>query len=106
MEKIGNALLKLVEELSESSCTERVKLMINEDLCSATEFEILFRNFVQGTYLERLKLDVETFQTQVKCSCGYASSLENSTDKGHVRCPQCGKFAEVLDDSFRIVEDI
>ena len=105
MDKVGNVLINLVQDLSSISTNGHAHVEINESLCQPREFETLFEYFTQGTILERIDLEVETLQSKVKCGCGHEEAINNQKNsKGYLRCPECGKFAEVRDPAYKIVE--
>lgn len=101
MEKVGNALISLIQDLSSISTNGHAQVEINENLCEPQQFERLFNYFTQGTILERIDLQVESASTRVNCGCGYEEPV-NGQHSGYVRCPDCGKFAEVQDHAYRI----
>ncbi len=102
MNKIGNVIIDLMQELSEISTGTSVKIRLNQNVADPRQFKQLFNYFARGTYLEHINLDVETFQPSLECSCGYSSKID-SLEKGYAKCPRCGKFAEINDHSYEIV---
>jgi len=101
MDKVGNALISLIQDLSSISTNGYAKVEVNENLCDPRQFEQLFDYFTQGTILERIDLEVESAQTRVDCGCGYKEAV-NGDHSGYMRCPDCGKFAEVQDHAYSI----
>lgn len=105
MDKVGNVLINLVQDLSSISTNGHAHVEINRDLCGPREFENLFNYFTQGTILERIDLEVNTLSSKIKCGCGYQETVNGDDEsKGYVRCPDCGKFAEIRDPAYKIVE--
>lgn len=103
MDKVGNALIGLMQDLSRLSTNGRAEIKVNERLCKPERFKALFQHFARGTILERVDLDVERLETMVNCSCGYSSSHDGE-HSGYTKCPRCGRFAEVRDRAYELVE--
>lgn len=101
MEKVGNALISLIQDLSSISTNGHAYVEINENLCEPQRFKQLFDYFTQGTILERIDLEVYSTTTTVDCGCGYNEPV-NGDHSGYVRCPDCGKFAEVQNHAYQI----
>jgi Zn finger protein HypA/HybF involved in hydrogenase expression len=104
MEKVGNVLIDLMEDLSQYSTNGSAKIKINDSMCDPEQFKTLFNYFTKGTILERIDLQVDELNTYVDCSCGYQNEFEEEDHAGYTRCPRCGKFAEVRDQSYQLVE--
>ncbi len=102
MDKVGNVLISLVEDLSSISTNGHAHIQINENLCDPCQFERLFNYFTRGTILEHIDLEVDSTSTRVVCGCGYNSKM-NEDHSGYTKCPSCGKFAEVRNDAYRIL---
>jgi hypothetical protein len=102
MEKVGNALIGLMQDLSRLSTNGKAEVRVNDQLCDPEQFQALFQYFARGTILERVDLDVDRLETKVNCSCGYESRHEGEHN-GYTKCPRCGKFAEVQDNAYKLV---
>ncbi len=103
MEKVGNVLVNLMKDLSRLSTNGEAHIRVNRQLCEPEQFETLFGHFTRGTILERLDIYVEELDTRVECSCGYEESFDDHK-KGYTKCPECGKFAEVRNDAYELVD--
>jgi len=103
MEKVGNVLINLMQDLSRYSTNGSAHIKINRSMCKPEQFKALFNHFTRGTILERIELDVEELETYVNCSCGYNQTFERDEHAGYTRCPRCGKFAEVVDRPYELV---
>lgn len=101
MEKVGNALIGLMQDLSRISTNGKAEIKVNEDLCQPDKFKALFEHYSRGTILERVDLDVDSLDTKVKCSCGYENKYEGEHN-GYTKCPRCGRFAEIQDKAYRL----
>ena len=104
MDKVGNVLINLVQDLSSISTNGYAHVEINHQLCDPQEFERLFHYFTKGTILERIELDVRKLNSIIKGGCGYTEELDEPDSKGYIKCPECGKFAEVRDPKYKILE--
>ncbi|MFP4038623.1 MAG: hydrogenase/urease maturation nickel metallochaperone HypA [Candidatus Nanohaloarchaea archaeon] len=104
MEKVGNVLINLMQDLSRYSTNGSAHIRINSSMCDPRRFQTLFNHFTKGTVLERIDLEVDELNTYVDCSCGYTKNFEGEEHSGYTRCPRCGKFAEVRDRSYELVK--
>lgn len=104
MDKVGNAVIKSMQDLSRISTNGSARIRINSNLCEPDVFETLFDHFSRGTILERLDLEVESLDTKLECgSCGHNRKVEGE-HSGYERCPSCGRFAEIKDNAYELVE--
>ena len=92
-----------MQELSRTSTNGKARIEVNSSVCSPEEFESLFSYFTKGTILERIDLNVEGIDPVATCGCGYSDKIEGEHD-GYTKCPSCGRFAEVRDPDYRILE--
>ncbi len=104
MEKVGNVLIDLMQDLSRYSTDGDAHIKINSSMCEPRQFQTLFDYFTKGTILERIDLQVEELNTYVNCSCGYRQDFQEDGHAGYTRCPRCGKFAEVKDRPYELVK--
>jgi Hydrogenase expression/synthesis hypA family. len=103
MEKLGNVIISVMQDLSKVSTNGHAEICVNESICEAERFEKLFNYFSYGTILEHIDLDVNEINSKAKCVCGYSEAIEGE-HPGYIRCPECGKYAEIKDNSYRIEE--
>lgn len=101
MEKLGNVLINVLQDLSRISTNGEAHIRINKNICDAPRFKTLFNYFTQGTILEHIKLEVEEIEAKAQCICGYEEIIRGE-HKGYLKCPDCGKFAEVRDEPYEI----
>ncbi|MFB6116707.1 MAG: hypothetical protein ABEK10_04320 [Candidatus Nanosalina sp.] len=101
MEKLGNVLISVMQDLSRVSTNGHAHIKINRNICEAERFEKLFNYFAYGTILEHIDLDVEEVDPQAECVCGYRETV-GGDHPGYLRCPDCGKYAEIKDDAYEI----
>jgi len=104
MEKVGNILINLMQDLSRYSTNGSAHIKVNSAMCEPRQFQALFNHFTKGTILERIELTVDELQTEVDCSCGYNQVFEEDDHAGYTRCPRCGKFAEIKDRPYELLE--
>ena len=104
MEKVGNILINLMQDLSRYSTNGTAHIKINNSVCDPRRFNALFNHFTRGTILERIDLEVGELETRVECSCGYNQVFEEDDHAGYTRCPRCGKFAEIKDIPYELIE--
>lgn len=104
MEKVGNVLISLMQDLSQYSTNGEAHIKVNSSMCEPRQFEALFNHFTKGTILERIDLEVDELETYVDCSCGFKQKYNNDDHAGYTRCPRCGKFAEVKDQPYELLK--
>lgn len=102
MQKLGNTLINVMADLSALSTNGTAEIKVNQNLCRPEKFEQLFSHFTRGTILEHLDLDIQSMNSKAICGCGYEEEIQGE-HSGYIRCPQCGKFAEVQDRNYQIV---
>ncbi|MFB6190876.1 MAG: hydrogenase/urease maturation nickel metallochaperone HypA [Candidatus Nanohaloarchaea archaeon] len=104
MDKVGNAVIKAMQDLSRISTNGSARIRVNRNLCEPEAFETIFEHFSRGTILERIDLDVETMDTKMECGgCGHSRTVEGE-HSGYEKCPSCGRFAEIKDNAYELVE--
>ena len=101
MKKLGNVLINVMQDLSRVSTNGHAHIKVNRNICDPDTFENLFNYFAMGTILERIDVDVEPVNPQAECVCGYNKAV-NGDHQGYIRCPECGKYADVKDDAYTI----
>ncbi|WEL19237.1 hydrogenase/urease maturation nickel metallochaperone HypA [Candidatus Nanohalococcus occultus] len=102
-EKVGNVLINVMQDLSRISTNDYARIRLNSNLCEPQTFQTLFEYFSRGTILEHVHLDVESMESQLNCSCGNQQVVKED-HPGYMNCPECGRFAEVKDDSYQMVK--
>ncbi|MFB6190429.1 MAG: hydrogenase/urease maturation nickel metallochaperone HypA [Candidatus Nanohaloarchaea archaeon] len=104
MDKVGNAVIKAMQDLSRISTNGSARIKVNQNLCEPEVFQSLFNHFSRGTILERLDLEVEPLETKMECGgCGHQRTVEGD-HAGYEKCPSCGRFAEIKDNAYELVE--
>lgn len=103
MEKLGNVLIEVMQDLSRISTNGRARIRVNSSVADPEEFNALFDYFSRGTIVEHVDLDVEPMQTKMQCSCGAEKTVKGD-HPGYQKCPSCGRFAEVDDSGYELVE--
>ncbi|MFB6203602.1 MAG: hypothetical protein ABEK01_03875 [Candidatus Nanohaloarchaea archaeon] len=101
MKKTGTVLIQVMQEISRMNDRTAAEIKVNRNICNARKFESLFRQFIKGTVLERMSLRFSEMQPRASCICGYEEDISRD-HSGYIQCPDCGKFAEVKDTSYRI----
>jgi Zn finger protein HypA/HybF involved in hydrogenase expression len=101
MQKLGNVLISVMQDLSRISTNGYAHIKINQNICDSERFETLFNYFAYGTILEHIDLDVEEVDAKAECVCGFEKAVQGE-HHGYMRCPECGKYAEIKDQAYRI----
>lgn len=102
MDKLGNVLIQVMQDLSRISTNGQATVKVNSDIAEPEEFQRLFEVFSKGTIIEHVDLEVQSLQTKLNCSCGNSDPVE-SDHPGYLKCPNCGRFAEVDDTHYQLV---
>lgn len=102
MQKLGNVLIQVMQDLSRVSTNGSAQVKINEHICQPEEFEQLFDYFSRGTVLDRIELQAEGMTPYMKCACGYEEEV-GPEHNGYDRCPSCGRFADVKEEHYQLV---
>ncbi len=103
MEKLGNVLIKVIQDLSRISTNGSAHVRVNKHICNPAEFETLFDYFTRGTILEHVDLKVDPLEPRINCSCGENRTVE-SDHPGYMKCPSCGRFAEIRDEPYQLID--
>lgn len=103
MQKLGNVLINVMQDLSRVSTNGHAHIKVNRSICEPETFESLFNYFAMGTILERIDVDVEPVYAQAECVCGFEQTIKDDHN-GYMRCPECGKYANINDDPY-VIED-
>lgn len=103
MEKIGNVIIRTMEDLSRIATNESAHIRVNQNVCDPDKFKALFDHFSRGTILERVDLKVDPLETRMKCGCGHEQPV-NEDHSGYKKCPSCGRFAEVQENAYELVQ--
>jgi Zn finger protein HypA/HybF involved in hydrogenase expression len=101
MRKLGNVLISVMADLSRMETNGYAKVRVNENICEPERFQRLLTYFTRGTILETVELDMDGMKPEAECVCGFRREIEDS-HPGYVKCPNCGKFAEVQDNAYEI----
>ncbi|MFB6145096.1 MAG: hypothetical protein ABEJ99_01165 [Candidatus Nanohaloarchaea archaeon] len=104
MKKLGNVLINVMQDLSRVSTNGSAHVKVNDHICDEEEFETLFNHFTRGTMLERIDLQVGTLETRMECACGHSKKVDDPNHNGYDRCPSCGRFADIKDDPYQLVD--
>ena len=102
MDKLGNVLIQVMQDLSRISTNGSAHVRVNQQLCNPNEFKKLFNYFTKGTILERVDIQVDPLETRMECSCGNSCIIEGGHN-GYMKCPNCGRFAEIQDESYQLI---
>lgn len=103
MQKLGNVLISVMQDLSRVSTNGYAHIKVNRNICNSQRFEKLFNYFTYGTILEHIDLQVEEVESRAECVCGYRETIEGE-HPGYLRCPECGKYAEINDRAYEIAK--
>lgn len=101
MQKLGNVLIDVMSDLSKMETNGYAEVRINENICGPERFERLLEYFTRGTILETVEIDMNGMNPEAECVCGFSRKIEDD-HPGYVKCPDCGKFAEVTDNAYEI----
>lgn len=74
----------------------RAKIKIGKMYGNSERFLQLVREFLSGTPFEKAELEAEAVDVVAKCPCGLEGKIDVEEHMHFVRCPACGRAAEVI----------
>ena len=74
----------------------KVRIRLGKMRGSARGFEEMFREHTRDTELGGLGIEIDHIPVEVKCSCGLEGPVRIMEHVHYVRCPVCGRIADVL----------
>ena len=103
MQKLGNVLISVMSDLSRMETNGYAEVRVNRNISHPEKFDRLLQYFTRGTILETVEVDVKGMHPEAECVCGFSRTIEDD-HPGYVKCPDCGKFAEVRDNAYEIAK--
>jgi Zn finger protein HypA/HybF involved in hydrogenase expression len=89
------AVQKVIDELGRGKPKKAI-VRIGEMVSDPDIFMEIFREHVKGTDMEGMDIKVESVPVEAKCECGWAGRIKVIAHLHFIRCPRCGKVADVL----------
>ena len=74
---------------------KRIRVRLGKMRGHPKAFEEMFREHSRGTPIEGIGLEIEQVPVEVKCKCGFSGLVRVMEHLHFVRCPLCGKTADV-----------
>lgn len=96
MHEFGSVQKAIQDLRSMQPVPKQVLIKLGKMRGSAKVFEEMFREYTRGTELEDIKLTIEQVPVEVKCECGLEGLVRVTEHIHFVRCPKCGKVADVI----------
>jgi len=97
----------VIEQLKESGA-KKAKLKLGLLRGNPKTFLEMFTFEVRGTELEDVKLEIESIGIEIKCpdkKCGFVGTVVLLEHVHFVRCPKCGKIADIISgDELELIE--
>jgi Zn finger protein HypA/HybF involved in hydrogenase expression len=88
---------KVIQDLkSIDPIPRKVKIILGKMRGSAKGFEETFREYTRETELEGIEIEIEQIPVKIKCECGLEGLVRVAEHVHFVRCPKCGKIADVV----------
>lgn len=75
---------------------KKVKILLGKMRGNAKTFGEMFREYTRGTEIEGIEIEIEQVPVEVKCGCGLEGLVRVTEHIHFVRCPRCGKIADVI----------
>jgi len=99
-------IIEVVSELGRFGNPKRARLRLGAMRSEPERFREMFKEYVRGTPLEGTELDIEDVPVEVFCPCGFSGMVEVHEHVHFVRCPECGKVADITSGNEVEVEPI
>lgn len=87
---------KVINELNEKR-PKSAKVILGKMAADKDHFLSMFSEIAKGTPAEQVDLVVEQVPVRAKCGCGFEGIVDVPGHVHFVRCPKCGKVADVLE---------
>ncbi|RLJ06693.1 MAG: hypothetical protein DRP18_00100 [Candidatus Aenigmatarchaeota archaeon] len=75
---------------------KKVKIILGKIYGNAKNFKDMFREHTRGTPIENIDIEIEQVPVEIKCECGFSGTVKILEHVHFVRCPLCGKVADIL----------
>lgn len=97
---------RLAAEKIITARAKHAKIRLGRMRGEKTRFLALVRELLAGSGFESIRIEVEPVDVCAKCSCGFCGKVEVHEHIHFVRCPKCGRVAEVTEgNSLQIITD-
>jgi Zn finger protein HypA/HybF involved in hydrogenase expression len=102
------SVMKVIDEIKGMDPRpEKVSITLGKMLGTAKGFESMFREYTHGTPLQGIGLEIVQPDVKVRCPHCRFDGVVRVTEHIHfVRCPVCGKVADVLQGNELRVERV
>jgi len=92
------AINNVISQLRKSGIKNgKVKILLGKMVADKNVFLDMFKEFVKGTELENISLDIIESPVKIRCICGFCGNVEIKEHIHFVRCPECNRIAEILE---------
>ncbi len=98
------AAKELIDELKDKQPKKAV-ISLGKMISSKDVFLEIIKEHTKQTPLEKTEITIEEIPVRAKCSCGFVGVIDIPGHVHFVRCPKCGKIAEVLEGDKVILKD-
>lgn len=86
-----------IERISRMQPTpKRVRIRLGRMRASPKGFEEMFGEHTADSELQGIGLEIESVPVEISCSCGLKGPVRVMEHVHFVRCPRCGKVADVI----------
>jgi len=102
-------LQEVISELGRLGNPSRVKLKLGAMRAEPEHFRDMFSEYVKDSPLEGTELEIEEVPVEIFCPCGFSGfvDVDDAAEHTHfVRCPECGKIADVTSGNELEVEPV
>jgi Zn finger protein HypA/HybF involved in hydrogenase expression len=96
MHEFGSVQWVIMELRKMDPAPRKVKIVLGKMRGSAKAFEEMFREYTRDTELKGIGLEIEQVPVEVKCGCGLEGLVRVTEHVHFVRCPRCGKVADII----------
>lgn len=90
------AVEMLIKKL-EGKMPKKITIELGEMVSDPKIFEEIFKEYVKGTELNGIKIDIKSVPIRIRCDCGWEGYMKMKKHIHFVRCPACGKIANIIE---------
>ncbi len=97
---------EIISELGKLGNPKRAKIRLGAMKGDPEQLREMFEEYVTGSPLEGTELEIEEVPVEAFCPCGFSGFIDVEEHVHFVRCPKCGKVADIRSGNELEVEPV
>ena len=97
---------EVISELGRLGNPARAKLRLGAMRAEPEHFREIFSEYVKDSPFEGTELEIEEVPVEIFCPCGFSGEVPVQEHVHFVRCPECGKVADVTSGNELEIEPV